>query len=248
MSSSNHRQGCLFLVLAALALVLAACRPSLVLEPAHTPQVIRASITPSLNPLRPLFKRCIAESPQAGLVVTESIVPSLEQADLALGWGANSLPGEFAAVLGEERLAFIVHPQNSLDQISLADLIAIYQGTRSDWPSGGPAGEIQPWAYPGGEDIQQIFAAAVGVPLPGNASAIAPDPAAMVEAVAASHQAIGFLPGRWLDERVKEVQIEGIGEDQLRQPILALSESEPEGLAKSWLLCLQENLAENSWK
>ena len=245
MSDLTDRLGRLTLAMVALTLMLAGCRPTLVPKPDPTPQAIHVSVPPSLTVLGPLLKSCMAELPQAGLIISRTTAPTLEQAGLALRWGAgSSLPGSFAAVLSNETLVFIVHPQNPLEQIPLADLLAIYRGTQNEWPSNGPAGEVQPWAYPAGEDVQQIFTAVAGESFPENASALAPDPAAMIEAVAGSPSAIGYLPRRWLDGRVKEVQIEDLSEDRLRQPILVLSQSEPVGPAKSWLLCLQENLAE----
>ncbi len=243
MSDLANRLGRLTLALAALT--LAACQPTLVPEPDPTPLAIHVSLTPSLTVLSPLLNNCMADLPQAGLVTTTAADPRPDPAGLALRWGASgSLPGNFTAILGEEELVFIVHPQNPLEKLPLADLLSIYRGTRNAWPSNVPAGEVQPWAYPAGEDIQQIFTSIAGGPLPTNVSALAPDPAAMIEAIAGSPTTIGYLPRRWLDARVKEVQIEGLGEDLVRQPILVLSLSEPEGPANSWLLCLQESLVE----
>jgi hypothetical protein len=242
MSSPFHRRGLAFV--AALSLALPACGPSLTPEPDPTPVVFHVQITPTLNNLRPLFQSCAAEQPQASLVVSEVPAPALSQASLSLRWGGQSLPPGSASILGEEELVLIVHPGNPLDRIPAADLRAIYQGTLQTWPNDGPSGDVRPYVYPAEEDIQQVFEAAVGAPLPANVSALAPDPGAMLEAIAGNPDAIGFVPRGWLDRRVRPVQIEGIDGRLLRQPVLAISQSELQEPEKSWLLCLQAGMAE----
>ena len=220
------------------------CSPAQTPEPAPTPIVLHASITPALNTLRPLFKSCIEEQPALSLIVSESPAADFPQNGLAFQWGANNLPGGFAAVLGEESLVLIAHPQNPRDTIALTDLQSIYSGTRLEWPDSSSE-EVQPWAYPAGTDIQEIFTALTGgAPSPTRATYLAPDPAAMIEAVASSPGAIGFIPRRWLDDRVKVIRVLGLEENQLVQPILSISRSEPEGPEQSWLLCVQAGLAE----
>jgi hypothetical protein len=245
MFSTFKRCGLALLALALSGFGSPACLPTLQPEPEPTPSVLQINLSPSLDTLRPLMKRCAGEQPNLGLVVSGSLKPDIEQSDLAIQWGTNNLPGGFAAVLGEETLVFVVNLQNPLDEISWADIQAIYQGERHEWPAGGPTEEIHPFAYPDNMDTQQIFVALAGPPpLPSNVTYLAPDPAAMVEVVSANQAAIGFIPQRRLDERVKSVRIVGLEESRLRQPVLSLSKSEPEGPQKTWLLCLQDGLVE----
>jgi hypothetical protein len=53
---------------------------------------------------------------------------------------------------------------------------------------------------------------------------LAPDPGAMLEAISEDPAAIGFIPRRWLEEIVSSVTITDVEDEELRQPILALSE------------------------
>jgi len=224
---------------------LSACQPTLVPQSEPSLVIFHISITPTLNTLRPLMKTCIDKQPNVSLVISETQTPQGNQNSLAIQWGAHGLASGFAASVGEEELVFIVHPQNPLNNLSLADLQTIYTGMRQEWPGSSPAGEIQAWAYPANTDIQQIFAElADDPPFPANVTYLAPDPQAMLEAVAASPPAVGFIPRRWLDDRVRVIQIDGLAESSVRQPILSISETEPEGPKKSWLLCLQAGLTE----
>ena len=65
---------------------------------------------------------------------------------------------------------------------------------------------------------------------------------AMLEAVANDPQAIGFLPTRWLNQSVKPIEILDFQNNDLLLPILAVTKSEPTGLTRDWLLCLQEQI------
>ncbi len=226
----------------------AAYQPGLVAAPRPTPSILTVQSTPALQSLAKDYQGCVEEQANAGLVLLDTPAASidLKQASLALRWGASSAFKGYAAVIGNEELDLIVHPSNLLNSISLAEIKAIYSGSQPVWPGGDPAVEIQPWVYLTGDDAQSIFEAAVlaGQPPSTRVVSLAPDPAAMREAVAASPAAVGFLPRRWVDSSVKVIPVTDLDPARLRQPILALSRSEPQGLDKSWLLCLQEKLSE----
>jgi DNA-binding transcriptional LysR family regulator len=228
-----------------LALVLASCQPGLPPSPITTPQVLVVQASTALQPIQPLFKTCTAEQENTALVMARaSSEMNTPSSDISLRWGLNTQPPGFAAVLGFEELVLVVNPQNPVSQLSQDQVKAIWAGTLTKWPGDKKAGEIQAWVYPANEDIQQIFEHTLlsdFAPVK-NTVYIAADPSAMIEAVSSGHGATGFLPRRWLTQQVKQISIEGIPPNSLRQPILALTQSQPEGLVKSWLLCLQDNL------
>jgi hypothetical protein len=66
----------------------------------------------------------------------------------------------------------------------------------------------------------------------------------MRQAVAADPSAIGYLPRRWVDSSLRPLSIDGISETSLRQPILAVTQTTPQGAQKEWLLCLQRSIAQ----
>jgi hypothetical protein len=231
-----------------LILTMSACQPALTPSPLPSPVVISVQRTPALQPLKDVFDQCTAEFANTALVMLETPAGmiDLDHASLSLRWGAGSEPAGYAAVLGEEQLVLVANPANPVESITLADLRAIYNGSLRNWPGTAlPNGEvIQAWAYPSSEDTQQIFELNLTNGETPRASAvhIAPGPAEMLEAVAESPAAMGYLPRRWLDERVKEITIKGIEAENLRQPILSLSNAEPAGIEKAWLVCLQEQI------
>jgi hypothetical protein len=210
--------------------------------------VLTVQSTAALQSLGETFRACVRELDNTGLVLLDTPAASLDpdRAGLALRWGASSSLNSNAVVIGQEELVMIVHPQNPLKNIALADLQGMYNGKLRDWPRALPPTEIQPWVYLPGDDTQAIFQSSVlmGQTASARVVLLAPDPAAMREAVAGNPAAIGFLPRRWLNQTVKELPVDGLDPSGLRQPVLALSKTEPGGLEKSWLICLQERLAD----
>jgi ABC-type phosphate transport system substrate-binding protein len=208
-------------------------------------------VTPALLAFEDLFQRCANEQPGAGLVLLERPAPGIDltQSAVALRWGAEgdwkpSGPA-FAAVIGHEELVIVTHPANPAANISLADLQSIYSGAQRSWPGQEESSGVQPWVYPSGEDVQEIFEAALGGSQPSaRVVHLAPDPPAMREAIAANPTAIGFLPRRWVDDSVKILTVDGLDSALLRRPVLAWSKSEPMGPEKAWLICLQEQSSE----
>jgi hypothetical protein len=226
-------------------LVLAACQPQVTPVAQADPLILTLQMTPALDRLRPAMHTC-AEEEGLGLAITTLPAPALDPlaTGLALRWGAPAQTDMFAAVLAEEALVFIVHPNNPLKSLSAADLRGLYTGQRTAWP-GAAGGEVHAWAYPAGDDVQQAFESALFDTPPQTALPVflAPDPAAMLEAVAQYENAIGFVPAGWVNDSLPILTVSGIEAHLLRQPLLALSPAEPQQPARGWLLCLQEQLS-----
>lgn len=238
-----------FLFVAAFTLgLLTGCQPGLIVQPIPSPHPIVVQVSPALVTLQPLMKGCAVSQGSTGLVLIETPAQAfdLKNADIGLRWGLTADAGTYAAQIGEDELVVIVSSQNPLSEISVIDLHAIYTGRLTVWPGSPADGEIQPWVYPFGDDAQELFNVVI---LQKDTRATrfvhtAPDPQAMLDAVAANRNAIGFIPRRWLNETVKEIQGNGVSAESMRAPILALSQNEPTGLTRDWLLCLQASLVE----
>lgn len=228
-----------------LAFALAGCQSGLSPTSIATPQVISLQASAALQPLQPLFKICTLAQANSALVMLQTSSDIKDSSGvISLRWGLNTQPTGFAAVLGYEELVVVINPQNPTSQLSQEQAQAIWSGALKKWPGDGSVGDIQPWVYPASEDIQQIFEHnLLSDNLPAkNAVYIAPDPAAVIEAVSGERGAVGFIPRRWNNQKVKEIPVEGAATNNLSQPILALTQSQPEGLYKNWLLCLQDQL------
>ena len=170
---------------------------------------------------------------------------SLEDNDVLLRWSslvpANAAPFE----IGKDSLAVIVNPENPIGTLDMPKVKDFYTGQAAVWTDaeGAPLGSVQTWVYPSEEDTQILLTSTLLADLPTVTTArIAPNPAAMLEAVAADPLAIGFVPARWLDSTVRKISITGYASDQWTLPILAVTRSEPSGITRDWLLCIQDQI------
>lgn len=215
-----------------------------------TPQPIvpvKVQITPALDWLRPSMAACAEENPDLSLTVQSANLTdqTLDTAGVLLRWTDADTDQGKTFKLGEDRLAFIVHPDNLLEEIENSQLAAVFSGSTLDWTElqQGASGAIQPWVYPTGDDAQALFDKNV-LPfdeLIGTAR-IAPDPQTMLEAVGSDPLAIGYIPARWLNSSVKAIKITGDTEQEWTLPILAVTANEPAGPVRDWLLCVQDKI------
>lgn len=242
----ERRTRLFWLVVGLVAILSSACQPGVTPAARPTPVILSAQITPALSIFATQLQQCAADQPGVGLVLQDFLPTATPSANpaIVLRWGAGEKIQGFAAVIGQEQLVVVASPQNPLDQISWNDLQAIYKGKLRAWQAPATAGEIQAWAYPAGDDVQAVFESAVlnGTQVAAQSVSLAPNPAAMREAIARNAAAIGFLPRQWVDSSVKTLIIKDLDPTRLTQPILALSKLEPKDPEKSWLLCLQERL------
>ncbi len=246
-----HKHGNKFTVVVPLLIILflTGCAPAQT-TPIPTPVIWQVQYTSSLGWMGVDLNACTQQLSGIALVVNKLPASALdpENARFSLRWGPPaSIPGA-AAVIGEDQLVFITHPDNPIHSLSFEQVQAIYSGGTRSWDNlaaeGSPAsGRISVWEYPQGEDVQQVFDALVqrqGSP-PGFAQ-VAPDPQTMIAAVSGDPAGIGFIPARWLTDAVQPINLNGADPALLVQPILALIAQPLEGAEKDWLLCLQEKI------
>jgi hypothetical protein len=240
----------IFRAAAALTVVfLVGCQPRIA-PPPPTAQVIRVQYTPALAPRLKALHACAAGLAGAGVVVSELPASDmkLDQADLSLRLGQPAAPAGYSAAIGEDEVAAVVNPANH-SVLHTGDLAAIFSGQVRTWrdlavgmgaaPTGvATALPLQIWTYAAGDDQRDAFVATAlsGAAIDVRAS-IAPSPQAMLEAIAADPGAIGYLPRSWVTSQVSVVEIAGV--TPARVPLLALAPSEPQGLTRALLACLQ---------
>jgi len=225
---------------------LAACLPATP-QPLPTPQIWQAQFTPALSWIGPALNLCTRQQPGIALSVDERPAQALNpaQADFTLRWGAPEPLNNYAAEIATDELVVIVHPDNPIESLDLSEIKAIFTGKNQNWSAfiKGNSDKIQVWTEAGGSDVQRVFQSVLlQQPLTYPFAHLAPDPLAMRQSVGADPTAIGYLPRRWLDSTVRAVQIKGINASELRQPVLVMGESEPQGAQKDWLLCVQYSI------
>jgi hypothetical protein len=233
------------LLIAGLTWLAAACQAQV---PARTPppepQALLIALPVELRPLEPALQACSQEQPELAVFWDEIPAAAVDLAayDLTLWWGEP--PAEaFAAGLASEELALVVYPDNPLTRLSAEALAEIFSGRAADWSAfTRPAfqAELRVWTYPPGDPLRQRFDERL---LPGGRTTslarLAPDPAAMQQAVAADPGAIGYLPAAWLTASLRRISLQDADPDLLRQPVLVLSQEEPQGAERAFLACLQ---------
>jgi phosphate transport system substrate-binding protein len=238
----------LFGILLILALTACTAQSS---EPDVTPQIVTVQLTPALRAWTPALSDCGVKISGLSLVPQELPASALDmqEADIVFRWGAPQTLPASAVEVGSESLVIVIHPQNPLKKISSEDLRALFTGKITRWsqltqPEGSPVLPDTPvtmYDYAQSDDSRTILENKL---LNGSSASstaqIIPDPAAMLEAVAADPNGIGYLPARWLTDQVNSLEITDFNAEQLKQPILALSTAEPQGLSRQLLLCLQE--------
>lgn len=228
------------------ALLLSACRPVAAPAPEPTLLFLQVQFTPALAVLRPQFQACALAQPGLAVIALERPAAALTpaQVDFALRWDEPPQIEGYAAGIAQEALVPIVHPSNPLAALRRAQIDALLAGPAPTWDGLLPQGKDRPlrlWIYPGGDDARGVLEnALLQHSLASGAAAIAPDPQAMRQAIAADPDALGFLPTRWLDASVRLVPLD----IPSPRPILALSTAEPQGAARQWLLCLQNALSQ----
>ncbi len=242
-----------FLVLfSCLILLLAACGAPQVSTPRPTPQAIDLTYPPALQPWADKMAGCASNNPLVGLYITSSNSSDAEILPndilLELGQPTQVNGSLYLSQVGREQIDVLVNQSNPVSQLSTNDLRAIFSGQQITW-NDASAQLIQVWVLPDGDPAREIFDQAVLQTFPVSSQAmLAPDPSAMLEAISKDVNSIGYIPASFLNStgsidpgEAQIVQIDQSIETALDQPVIALTQGEPQGLLRSLLVCLQSN-------
>ena len=218
---------------------LIACSAPSDLAARPTVEILRISYPPSVSPLVRQFQDCSRNFPATAVFLEELPASNLDinNHNIILWAGDPKDPDLFASYLGEEQILVIIHPDNPVKDLTGSEIRDLLNGNFRSWSeTGEELGDVSVWIYPPENEIQRLFTQAFML---GEAyspfAKIAPDPAAMIEAVSADPGAIGLLPSLWADNSLKSTELK----DPIRLPILALTPHEPEGVARELLACVQ---------
>jgi len=242
----------LLMVLSSLILLLAACGAPQVSTPAPTPQAIDLTYPPALQPWADKLAGCASSNPLIGLYVNPSTSSDAEILPddilLELGQPTQVNGSIYLSQVGREQIDVLVNQGSPVSQLSTDDLRSIFSGQQITW-NNSSAQPIQVWVLPEGDPAREIFDQAVLQTLPVSSQAmLAPDPSAMLEAISKDVNSIGYIPASFLNStgsvdpgEVQIVQLDQSIETALDQPVVALTQGEPQGLLRSLLVCLQSD-------
>ncbi len=238
----------------ALALIFAAC--------AETPQVTRTPVTLRLAEaadqaavLDRLATDYSADHTWVS-ISTASTTPADAiagvrngQLDAAILHSAPpSKDGVWVSGLAHDPIAIIVHPTNPISDVTLAQLSDLFQGRTFDWSPFGGSGEVIPVSRETEAYSRQIFEERVmqtrAVTRNALLKASAKD---MLDFVANTPGAIGYIPLSYLDDRVKALAVEGTapspesaanGKYVISSPLYVIAKSEPQGDLREFMVWL----------
>lgn len=244
-----------FMALISLAAALTAC--------AETPQVTRTPVTLKVAEAADqaaVFDRVVAAYAQEHEWVTisnMSIAPAEAAAQVRTGQFdiviVHTTPDQKDKVwisgLAYDPLALIVHPTNPISNVTLSQLSDLFQGRTFDWTPFGGAGEVMPVSREAEAYSRQLFEERVMQKRAVTRNAILKASAKdVLDFVAQTPGAIGYVPLSQIDARVKAISLEGVapsaetaanGQYVLTSPLYVIANSEPMGDLRefvAWLL------------
>jgi hypothetical protein len=197
---------------------------------------LRLQHTATTSPWLEEINDCASESTmtiQAELRIASSF--DLTIADLAIQFGESD--ESFSGYqIGSDDILVIVNDQNPIGSLNPDQVLGLFTGRIRNWKGiNGSDNPVQVWAFPSGEDVQQVFvkAALNGIPVT-LAARLVMDPDGMLQAVAADVNAVGLVNRRWKAGNVSAVYaVKNI-------PVLILLPPDPHPDAVFLISCLQK--------
>lgn len=189
--------------------------------PSATPTLVSVYSTSAAQPWLPEFYEC------AGTSAVISRVDDPSGADMVLRIGEPSFLDSPAFQMDTEEILIVTHRQSLVQNLTLEEARALFAG------QGDPS--VQVWVYASEEDVQEVFDQVVMAGRRVNPSArLAVNPQQMSDTLVNEANAVGILPRHWKAGDAREVFSVAI------VPVLAITESEPQGLIQELLACLQK--------
>jgi hypothetical protein len=215
---ATPRHGLLVFLLSST--LLFSCTTSTPLTP--TPQVVSVYSSSAAQPWLSELYDCATR--QNNVVLSR--VDDPHAADIGLQIGEPEFLSSLAYQIDEEEILIVTHRQSPIQNLTLDQARALFTGL------GDPA--VQVWVYASEEDVQRAFDQFVMegrsvVP----AANVAASPQQMSDTLANQPNTVGILPRHWKVGDSREVF------SVATVPVLALTNSEPQGAVKSLIACLQ---------
>lgn len=219
------------LLLIILTMLLPSCSPA---TPTPAPVSLTVQITTSARSWLPSLVDCagnftISTEQRLG----EDLDPN---ADLVIRIGQPIDLASPAYRIGTEDVLVIINPQNPIRKLSVDQVRGLFSGQIQTWKDiTGTDSPVEIWAYPQGEDVQQVFEQAVlaGSPI-SSAARLANSPEEMAQAVAKDMNAVGILTRHWKTGDVAQVFV------ATSAPVLVITPTSPKGTRAALLACLQK--------
>lgn len=193
-----------------------------------------STATPPVTPeVVPVYSTAAAEPWLSSLYTCAEGTTVLERVDdpaaaqIALRVGEPSVLPSFAYQIDTEEILIVTHRQSPVQNLNLEGVRALFSG------SGDPS--MQVWVYASDADVQNVFDQVVMEGRVVSSSArIAANPQQMSDTLVNEANTVGILPRHWKAGDSREVFSAGT------VPVLALTNTEPQGVVKELVACLQK--------
>jgi hypothetical protein len=191
--------------------------------PQPTPQLVPVYASFAAEPWLSELYDCAAG--QSNVVLSRVDDPN--SAEISLRVGEPEFLSSSAYQIDEEDILIVTQRQSPIQNLTLGEARALFMGR------GEPS--VQVWVYASGEDVEQVFDQFVmeGRSVTPSAN-IAATPQQMSDTLVNVPNTVGILPRHWKVGDSREVF------SVAKVPVLALTKSEPQGLVKDLLVCLQK--------
>lgn len=190
--------------------------------PPSTPQVVSVYSSLSAEPWLSGLYDCAAT--QSNVVLSR--VDDSSTAEIVLQIGEPEVTS-FAYQIDTEEILIVTHRQSLVQNMTLDEARTLFQGL------GDPS--VQVWVYASEADMQRVFDQLVMKGRSVTSSArVAVSPQQMSDTLVNQPNTVGILPKHWKAGDSRVVYSAGT------VPVLALTQSEPAGVVKSLLACLQK--------
>lgn len=188
--------------------------------PQTTPQVVTVFSTSAAQPWLSEIYVC------AGSSIVISRVDDSSSADIVLRVGEPEFLALPAYQIDTEEILIVTHRQSPIQNLNLEGARALFAG-QGDL-------SVQVWVYASEEDVQEVFDQSVmeGRTITSSAR-LAMNPQQMSDTLVNESNAVGILPRHWKVGDVREVF------SVATVPVLAVTQSEPQGVIKELIACLQ---------
>jgi hypothetical protein len=233
-----------------LVSLLISCTTPELSTPAPTPVPIQVIFPPSLKPWADKISACASQNPLVALYYNP---PSMLDPNsppnsvvLQLGESFERDDHSYLLLIGWEQIDIIINQERDLFQLTSSDLQSVFSGLTNSW-EGNTGQPIEVWVFPDDDTVRKYFDKAVlqSNPLTSEAR-LAPDPDAMLQAVSKNPNAIGYLPGSFLStgdpslvSSVRIIPVDRSVQNELKQPVIAITQNEPVGELRELLVCVQ---------
>lgn len=228
-------------------------------QAAQGTEILQLTTTSGTEWLLPIAHQCATDDPTLTLILTSdnsSSSPSDGEA-VFLRWGEPAALQGFASQLGEVELAFVASPGSPFTRLPMDTLQEITRGKFTTWrelyKSCQTCFKKKPepdvlnapfdlYAYSAGEDIQSVFAEFISAssPQPPSFAFLVPSTQALNEILLSTPGAFGYLPAPAADSTLRRVKVTEKDEViSFSRPLIAITETEPQGAVRQWLSCVQ---------